>query len=127
MDWLKLCEELLGAKAPSYRTIEFSGTVGDSTRYMITSVAPNVKGVVLPLLPLSASRTGIGMGPSGPVSAATTVPNVGEEGLLSTGRYGRTSARYVLIVFEPWAEPEQPPVLQEVGALRLPSTVPLIG
>src|SRR6266480_4297231 len=114
MGWLNVCEELLGAKAPSYRTIEFSGTVGDSTRYMITSVAPNVKGVVLPLLPLSASRTA-------KFPLASTFPNVGEEEVVSTGRYGRTSARYVLIVFEPFAEPEQPPVLQDVGALGLPS------
>src|SRR5579859_8292309 len=100
--------------------MEFSGRTGDSTRYIITSVAPKAAGVVLPLLPLSARRTGI-------FPLANSVPNVGEPGLVSSGRYGRTSARYVRMVFEPCAEPEQPPALQEVGALGLPSIVPLIA
>ncbi len=94
---------------------------------MITSVAPSVNGTVLPLLPESASRTVFIPLFAPAVGTARTVPNVGEEGSVSTGRNGRTSARYVLIVLEPFAEPEHPPVLHDVGALGLPSTAPVIG
>src|ERR1044071_8012512 len=89
---------------------------------MSTRVAPSAFGCVLPLLPLSAiCTTTDGL----TFSAPNVGDNVGDEDR-SSGKYGRTSARYMRIVFDPVLEPVQPPELQEVGALGSPRTSPMI-
>src|SRR3974390_486334 len=92
---------------------------------MITSVAPSAIGAALPFLPLSASLTSIGLPSKRSAVLTIVVPNVGDAEFVSTGRYGRTSARYVRIVLDPWELPEQPPALQDVGAFGFPKDFPL--
>src|SRR5215467_5308467 len=94
---------------------------------MITRLAPRAKGTVLPLPPLSANRTVY-------IAFANTFPNVGfgvtlssRNALVSTGRYGLTSARYTRIVLLPIEDPLQPPELQEVGAFGFKPAPPSIG
>src|SRR5580765_2271916 len=81
---------------------------------MIIRVAPKVSGAPPPLLPLSARLTSY-------LPFARIFP------WESCGKNRPTSAAYVRMVLEPCELPEQPPELQDTGALGFPSTTPVIG